>query len=171
MDEHFFSKATLGNILPNNDTYLTGPYSLSCKQKISMVFGICPIIPWYLGYLKQEKTKNSSEKSFREERSSYLLSEMGRSGFFSEPFNQIKKVRTFLMQNWPMANNIFLCDYSLQLFLHTLHLVILVFLSRELLYRKNFNWSSRKDFSLEFFVFSCFRYPRYQRIIGHTLGF
>ena len=26
--------------------------------------------------------------------------------FFSEPFDQIKKVRTFLMQNRPMANNI-----------------------------------------------------------------
>ena len=25
-------------------TYLTGPYSLSCKQKISKTFGICPII-------------------------------------------------------------------------------------------------------------------------------
>ena len=40
-------------------------------------------------------------------RSSYLLSEMGGSAFFSEPFDQIKKVRTFLMQKWPMANNIF----------------------------------------------------------------
>ena len=36
--------------------------------------------------------------------SSYLLSEMGGSGVFSEPFDQIKKVSTFLMQKWPMAN-------------------------------------------------------------------
>ena len=49
----------------------------------------------------------------------------------------------------------------------SLLLVILAFLSRELLYGNNFNRSSRKDFSLDFFVFSCFRYPRYQRIVGH----
>ena len=33
-----------------------------------LVFGICPIILWYLGYLKQEKTKKSSESPFREDR-------------------------------------------------------------------------------------------------------
>ena len=31
----------------------------------------------------------------------------GRIGVFSEPFDQIKKVSTFLMQKWTMANNIF----------------------------------------------------------------
>ena len=71
------------------------------------------------------------------------------------------------MQKWPMANNIFQCDFLLQPLLHRLHLVILAFLSREVLYGKNFNRSSRKGLSLDFFVFSCFRYPRYQRIIGH----
>ena len=48
--------------------YLTGPYSLRCKQKMFKTFGICPIILWYLGYLKQEKTKKSSESPFREDR-------------------------------------------------------------------------------------------------------
>ena len=32
------------------------------------------------------------------------------------------------MQKWPMANNIFLCDFLFQLLLHPLHLVILAFL-------------------------------------------
>ena len=54
-------------------------------------------------------------------------------GLFSEPFDQIKKVRTFLMQKWAMANNIFYCDFLLLPLLHTLHLVILAFLSREVL--------------------------------------
>ena len=71
------------------------------------------------------------------------------------------------MQKWHMANNIFQCDFLLQPLLDRLHLMILAFLSRELLYGKNFNRSSRKDPSQDFFVFSCFRYPRYQRIIGH----
>ena len=66
-------------------------------------------------------------------RSSYLLSEMAGSGFFSEPFDQIQKVRTFLMQKWAMANNIFECDFLLQLLLHQLTLVILALLSREVL--------------------------------------
>ena len=47
--------------------YITGPYSLSCKQKMFKTFGICPIILWYLGYLKQEKTKKSSEDPFQED--------------------------------------------------------------------------------------------------------
>ena len=54
-------------------------------------------------------------------------------GLFSEPFDQITKVRTFLMQKWPMANNIFQCDFLLQLLLHPLHVVKIAFLSREVL--------------------------------------
>ena len=61
------------------------------------------------------------------------ITKLGRLGFFSEPFDQAKKVRTFLMQKWPMANNIFYCDFLLQLLLYTLPLVINVFLSREVL--------------------------------------
>ena len=35
---------------------------------------------------------------------------------------------------------------------------------------KKFNKSSQKGLSLEFSVFSCFRYPKYQRIVGHMLN-
>ena len=71
------------------------------------------------------------------------------------------------MQNRPMAYNFLQCDFLLQQLLHTLPLVIFSFLSREVLYGKSVNQSSRKGPSLDFFVFSCFRYPRYQRITGH----
>ena len=71
------------------------------------------------------------------------------------------------MQNRPMAYKIFQCDFLLQQLLHTLPLVIFSFLSREVLQGKSVNRSSRKGPSLDFFVFSCFRYPRYQRITGH----
>ena len=124
---------------------LTGPYSLSCKQEMSLVFGICPIILWYLGYLKQEKTKKSSNiqksqdrlkffpyKSSRERKARiYLINR--QIGFFSEPFDQNKKVMAFLMQNRPMAYNFLQCDFLLQQLLHTLPLVIFSFLSREVL--------------------------------------
>ena len=67
---YYFWTAPLENApFPNWTCPLaTGLYSLSCTQKISLVFGICPIILWYLGYLKQEETKKSCEKSFREDR-------------------------------------------------------------------------------------------------------
>ena len=71
------------------------------------------------------------------------------------------------MQNRPMAYNFLQCDFLLQQLLHTLPLVIFSFLSREVLQGKSVNRSSRKGPSLDFFVFSCFRYPRYQRITGH----
>ena len=63
----------------------------------------------------------------------YPLKISGEIGLFSEPFDQIKKIRTFLMQNRPMAYNIFYCDLFLQLILHTLPLVILCFLLCEVL--------------------------------------
>ena len=71
------------------------------------------------------------------------------------------------MQNMPMAYNFLQWDFLLWLLLHTIHLVILAFLSREVLVVKKVNRSCRKIRSLNFFVLSCFRYPRYQRIIGH----
>ena len=61
-----------------------------------------------------------------------LIKWIGRIGFFSEPFDQITKVRTFLMQKWPMPNNILYCDFLLQLLLHTLPSVIVAFLLREM---------------------------------------
>ena len=36
------------------------------------------------------------------------------------------------MQKWPMANNIFYCDFLLKLLLHTLPLVIVAFLFQEM---------------------------------------
>ena len=48
------------------------------------------------------------------------------------------------MQKWLMANNIFSWDFLLQPLLHTLHLVILAFLSREVLIgppEKTFRWN------------------------------
>ena len=46
-----------------------------------------------------------------------------------------------------------------------IHFTIIAFLFHEWI---NFNPSTQKDFFLVFFGFACFRYPRYQRIIGHT---
>ena len=71
------------------------------------------------------------------------------------------------MQNRPMAYNFLQCDFLLQPLLHTLHLVILAFLSSEVLVVKVVIRACRKIGQLNFFVLSCFRYPRYQRIIGH----
>ena len=55
------------------------------------------------------------------------------------------------MQKWPMANNIFLCDFLLQLLLHTLLLVKLAFLSREVYKGKNFKSRFLKGPPLNFF--------------------
>ena len=52
---------------------ITGPYNLSCKQKICKQFDICPIILWYLGYLKQERTKKFNDPFFREDRLTLFL--------------------------------------------------------------------------------------------------
>ena len=54
-------------------TYITGPYSLSCQYKIFKQFGICPIILWYLGHLKQEKTKKFNDRFFQEDRLKVFL--------------------------------------------------------------------------------------------------
>ena len=59
------------------------------------------------------------------------------------------------MQNRPMANNIYQCDFLFQLLLHTLHLVIPAFLSHEVLLGKNFKlrflqntWPKNFDFRI-----------------------
>ena len=57
-----------GFVLPVTYILVTGRNSLSCKQKMSLAFGIWPIIHWYFGYLKQEKTKNSSYVAFQVDR-------------------------------------------------------------------------------------------------------
>ena len=50
---------------------------------------------------------------------------------------------------------------------HTSYSDPLLSLAWSFIRKKCFNRSSKKKGSLNFFVLSCFRYPRYQRIIGH----
>ena len=63
------------------------------------------------------------------------------------------------MQKWPMANNIFKCDFLLQLLLHTLPLVKLAFLSREVYQGKNFKSVYLKKTSTDFFETQDFSSP------------
>ena len=74
----------------------------SKKIPLKNVVGHSPFLhqkcPYFLDLIKWFRKKA---------RSSYLLSEMAGSGFFSEPFDQNKKVMAFLMQNRPMANKNF----------------------------------------------------------------
>ena len=100
-------------------------------------------------------------------RSSYLLSKMGRSGFFPEPFDQITKVRTFLMQKWPMANNIFYWDFLLKLLLHTLPLVIVAF--RKLSVARNGfiqRYGKRVFQILNMLIIGSFRFPGQKILVG-----
>ena len=55
------------------------------------------------------------------------------------------------MQNRPMANKIFQCDFLLQLLFHILYLVMNMFLSRAVLQGKIFGLFQKKGLSLDFF--------------------
>ena len=86
---------------------------------------------------------------------------------FSEPFNEIKKVRQYLMQNRPTTffSVILYSSYSFTHFIWWWkHFYRVKFYKVKVLI-----CPTEKDSCWFFFVLSSFMYPRYQMIIGHIL--
>ena len=67
------------------------------------------------------------------------------------------------MQKWLMANNIFYCDFLVQLLLYTLHLLILSFLAHEFYKEKTSNRDFSKKRSQNFLIFAY--------VVGNYLNF